>query len=148
MAGREPTGADAEQGIAAAYPRQNDRRVVGGEGKVGIVLQIVAHKVGEITGQQGFRAGDGEGALIRQILAIGQHPLHFGQTRGHSLQQLLRLRGEADLAPLRLDQLLAKAQLQLGNPLAYRRLADIEATGHLGHGSFARQQAQRLQPFQ
>lgn len=61
MAGREPTGADAEQGITAAHPRQNDRRVVGGEGKVGIALQIVAHKVGEITRQQGFGAGDGEG---------------------------------------------------------------------------------------
>ena len=148
MAGWEPTGADAEQGITAAHPRQNDRGVVGREGKVGIALQIVAHEVGEITGQQGFGASDGEGTLIRQILTIGQHPLHFGQARGHSFQQLLCLRGEADLAPLRLNQLLAKALLQLGNPLAHRRLADIEATGHLGHGSFTCQQAQRLQPFQ
>ncbi len=115
---------------------------------MGIAAQIAAHKVGEVARQQGFGAGDGERAVIRQILAISQHPLHFGQTRGHSLQQLMGLRGEPDLAPLRLDQFLAKAQLQLGNPLAHRRLADIEATGHLGHGPFARQQAQRLQPFQ
>lgn len=87
MAGREPTGADAEQGITAAHPRQNDRRVVGREGKVGIALQIVAHKVGEITRQQGFGAGDGEGALVRQILTIGKHPFisaRLGATRSSS----------------------------------------------------------------
>ncbi len=148
MAGREATGADAEQGIAAAHPRQNDRSVVGGEGEMRVAAKVAAHEVGEITGQQGLGAGDGEGAVICQILAVGQHSFHLGQARRYPIQQLQRLRSEPDLAPLWLDQLLAKALLQLGNPLAHRRLADIEAAGHLGHGSFTCQQAQCLQPFQ
>jgi len=148
VAGRQAPGADAEQGIAAAHSRQNDRGMVGGEGEVVILLQVVVHEAGEVARQQGLGAGDGQGSQVGEGLAVGQHPLHLGEAGSDPGQQLLCLGGEPYLAPVRLDQLLAEALLQLGDALAHRRLADIEPAGHLGHGAFAGQQAECLQPFQ
>jgi hypothetical protein len=39
------------------------------------------------------------------------------------------------MTAIRLDELLAKALLQLGDALADRRLTDIEAACNLGHGA-------------
>ncbi len=106
------------------------------------------HEAGEVARQQGLRAGDGQGGLVGEDLAVRQHPLHLGQARGHPGEQLPGLGGEAGVAPIRLDELLAKALLQLGDALADCRLADVEAACDLGHGALARQQAECLQPFQ
>ncbi len=148
MAGRQPAGADAEQGVAAAHPRQDHRGVVGGEGEMGIAAQVVVHEAGQVARQQGLGAGDGQRGLIRQGLVVRQHPLDLRQTRRHPGEQLTGLGSEADMTAVRFDELLAKALLELGDPLAHRRLADVEPAGRLGHGALACQQTERLQPFQ
>ncbi len=148
MARRQATGADPEQGIPAAHPGQNDRGVVGREGNVGIPFKVGVHEAGEVARQQGFGAGDGQRGLIREDLAVRQHPLHFGEARGYPGEQFTGLGSEADMTAIRLDELLAKALLQLGDALADRRLTDIEAACNLGHGALACQQAECLQPFQ
>ena len=148
VSGGQTPGTDAEQGLTGSHPGQDHRRVVGGNLQVGVLAQIAGHEGGQVAGQQGFGAGDGQGVGIGEGLAVGQQPLHLGQGGAETGQQLVGLGSEPDLAAIGFDQLLAEPLFQLIDAFADRRLADIEATGNLAHGAFARQQKQGIQPFQ